>query len=97
MKLVKWTDKDGFNHLSLLRESDPDDLAPSGIMQSPPDLRGLDWAAIVRELHNLLVDRGLITWKDVQVSQNGINSALMTVLKNKIINLYKLQEVKKDG
>jgi hypothetical protein len=66
-------------------------------MQSPPDLRGLDWAAIVRELHNLLVDRGLITWKDVQVSQNGINSALMTVLKNKIINLYKLQEVKKDG
>jgi hypothetical protein len=97
LKLVKWIDKDGFNHLSLLRESDPDSLAPSGIVQSPPDLRGLDWVAIVRELHNLLVDRGLITWKDVQVSQNGVNTAIVAVLKNKIINLYKLQEVKKDG
>lgn len=95
--MVKWTDQEGFNHLSLLRESDPDDLAPSGVVQSPPDLRSLDWQAIVKELHNLLVERGLITWRDVQISQNGVNAVITTVLKKKIIDLYKLQEAKENG
>jgi hypothetical protein len=66
-------------------------------VQTPPDLRSLDWQTIVKELHNLLVERGLITWRDVQISQNGVNAVITTVLKKKIIDLYKLQEVKENG
>ena len=93
MRQVKWTDEAGYKHLSLVRDGDPDDKAPQGLWQDPPDLHGLDWEVIIREIHNLLVDRGLITWRDVQTSQNGVSAIIRTVLTRQIINLYKLQEV----
>lgn len=92
MRLVKWTDDAGYNHLSLVRDGDPNDEAQWGVVQDPPDLHQLDWDAIVKEMHNLLVDRGLITWQDVQMSGNGVSAMIQTVLKRKIISLYREAE-----
>lgn len=92
MRLVKWTDKNGYRRQSLLRDGDPDSEAQSGIPQDPPDLSQLDWAAIAKEMHNLFIDRGLITWNDVQASHNGVSAVIQTVLKRRIVELFKLQE-----
>lgn len=92
MKLVQWTDKDGFRRQSLIRNSDPDSAAPNGIPQDPPDLGQLDWPAITKEMHNLFIDRGLITWRDVQASHNGVSAVIQTVLKRRIVELFKQQE-----
>ena len=97
LKLVTWTDENGYRHQSLLRDTDPDTAAPSGIPQDPPDLHSLDWENIIREVHNLFVDRGLITWRDVQASHNGVSAVIQTVLKRKIVEMYKLQEVENDS
>jgi len=93
MRLVTWTDEDGYRHQSLLRDNDPDTDALYGIPQDPPDLHALDWEGIIREMHNLLLDRGLITWRDVQASHNGVTAVIQTVLKRKMVELYRSQEV----
>jgi len=111
MRSVTWTDTAGYTRRSLIRNSDPDDLAPEiGIPADPPDLDLLDWAAVTaqfpdldlvefkRKLHNRLVQTGLITWKDVQRSQNGLSSAVMfagrnrellAVIKRPLVALYR--------
>lgn len=89
MRLVDWTDKYGFKHKSLVLDTDPDYKAPEGVLQDPPDIRQLDWDEIARELHNALVDRGLLTWMDVQREQTGISGAVNAVLKNRIVRLYR--------
>lgn len=93
LKLVTWTDENGYKHQSLLRDNDPDTDAPNGILQDPPDLNALDWEGIKRDIHNLLLDRGLITWRDVQASHNGVTAVIQTVMKRRMAELYKLQEV----
>ena len=95
MKIVQWTDDLGYQHRSLLRDSDPDHLAPQGIPQDPPDLSHLDWGELKRALHNELVDRGLTTWADVQRSQDGVTAAVAKVLKRPIVGLYKLEANRK--
>ena len=96
MKVVKWTDKDGYKHLSLLRATDPDELATRGmgIPHDPPSLDSLDWETLKKKIHNALVDRRLSTWKEVQLSGNGIMSAL-SVLRREIVALYRSREEKK--
>jgi hypothetical protein len=89
MKNVVWTDGDGYKHVSRLRDRDPDHMAPEGIPLDPPDLSQLDWQEIQRELHNLLVDKELFTWKDVQRSQNGVSSSILSVMKRPIVALYR--------
>lgn len=89
MRLVDWTDREGRKHKSLVLDTDPDYKAPEGMLQDPPDTRQVDWDAVERELHNALIERGLITWLDVQREQNGITSAVVAVLKNRIVRLYR--------
>lgn len=89
MRLVKWTDKDGYKHLSYIKDDDPDEEAPNGIPADPPILGRLDWAVIEKELHNLLVDRGLINWQEVQRQQNALISTILGVLKRKIVAIYR--------
>lgn len=89
MKLVLWTDDKGRKHRSFLRDSDPDHLAPLGVPDDPPNLDRLDWDAIKIELHNALVERGLITWQDVQKSQSGISSSVLAVFRRPLIGLYR--------
>lgn len=115
MKLVTHTDPDGYYRRYFIRDSDFDIDAPNiGIPNDPPDLERLNWDTIAvqfpdldvpefkRNLHNRLSQFGLITWADVQRSQNGVTSAIMAVgrdrqildaVKRPLILLYKLVEV----
>lgn len=89
MRIVEWTDEKGFNHRSLVRDNDGDNMAPEGILQDPPDLSRIDWEEVQQELHNMLLSRGLVTWNDVQAAQNGVTSAIVSVLKRRVIHLYR--------
>lgn len=91
MKFISWTDEKGYRRRSLLRDTDPDHLAPQGIPADVPDLIHLDWDEIQRELHNALVDAELFTWADVQRAQNGVTSAVTRVFKKRLVTLYKLE------
>lgn len=92
MKLVKWIDDKGYKHLSWIMNGDLDNEAPNGIRADPPLLGRIDWSEVEKEIHNLLVDRGLINWQEVQKQQNGVSNTIITVLKRRIIALYRSQE-----
>jgi hypothetical protein len=93
VKLVTWTDDDGYRRRAYIRNGDREDRAPTlGVPADIPDLSTLDWQAIQRDLHNLLTDRGLVTWADVQMSQNGIHSAVRTIFVKPLTQLYRQQE-----
>lgn len=89
MRLVRYTDKQGWRHQAWVREEDPDSVAPEGLRLDPPDLHQLDWEEILQELHNHLVDSGLINWEDVQRQQNGVSGVVQHVLRNRIVGLYR--------
>jgi len=89
MKTVSWTDARGFERRSLLPEDEPDELVRLGVPQDPPDLAGLDWDVIQRELHNELVRRGLFTFDDVQRAQNGLTGAIRATLGKHLVALYR--------
>jgi len=92
MKLVEWTDENGYKHLSLLRNDDPDDMALYGIQKDPPDVSSFDWQVIKKELHNALVERRLVTWRDVQLNKDSITSAVLSILRRRLITLFKERE-----
>lgn len=85
MKKVFFT-RDGFNYASLIRDNDTDPTA--GIIQAPPDIRQLDWELIQRKLHNELLERGLLTLKDVQIRQNEFNKIVLSAVGKPLMNLY---------
>ena len=90
MKLVKWYDDDGFLRHVYARDGDSDELArETGVKHEPPDLSQIDWVGVERELHNLLIERGIITWADVQSQQDGLMNTVKTVMKRNIITLYR--------
>lgn len=93
MRQVVWTDDGDYLRVSLVRDDDPDEMAPHGIPKNPPDLEQLDWEGIKREINNKFVEEGLLTWRDVQQSPLGIGPILLGVLKTRIVDLYKLKEV----
>jgi hypothetical protein len=92
MRLVEWTDEQGYKHLSFLRDSDPDKVAPQGIPYDPPNLDQLDWESVKREIHNELVSRRLIKWDDVKVSQDGVTNVVRSVLTRRILMLYRAMD-----
>jgi hypothetical protein len=93
MKLVTWTDDNGYRRRAYIRNGDNEDHAPTlGVPADVPDLSNLDWESVQRDLHNLFTDRGYITWADVQLSQTGINTAVQSVLVRRIVQLYRQQE-----
>ena len=88
MKKIEYTDEEGFNHLSLIQNNMSLSDAQKGILLDPPDLTRLDWDEIVRDLHNLLVKRGLITIKDVNELQT-LNNTILKVIAPRISELYR--------
>lgn len=88
MKLVKWTDQDGFRRAALVKNDQTEADGPQGVAVSPPDLRGLDWEACCREINNSLVDNDLFTWQDIQLNQTGFVSALAT-FRRWVVSLYR--------
>jgi len=91
MKLVRWEDDRGYKHRSLVRDDDPDEMAPQGILQDPPNLDELDWEAIKRDLHNGLVNSGLISWRNVQEIR-GLRGAILSAMKRRLVQLYREAE-----
>lgn len=91
MKLVEWTDERGYKHLSLLRDNDPDEMAPAGISRDPPDIEQLDWNEIKKKLHNLLVELRLSDWRDAQRGKAGIQSAILGAVRRPLSELYKIK------
>lgn len=88
MKLMVYTDEGGYNRRVMVK--DGDESPEFGIPQDIPDLNGLDWDSIKRELHNELTSAGVITWQDVQKS-NNLMSIVNIIFKRRLINLYKLE------
>lgn len=93
MRLVKWQDRHGQWHASWLRDQDPDDLAHAGIPHDPPDLNKIDWEEVKQEIHNQFVIKGLFTWPDVIQQQTAVTNIVQSVVKRRLISLFKQQEV----
>lgn len=91
MRLVEWQDEGGYKHLSLVRDGDPDEMAPHGISRDPPDVGELDWQQVRKDLHNLLIDLRLSDWRDVQMSKDGITSAVLGALRRPLSRLYRMK------
>lgn len=66
MRLIEWSDRQGTKHLAWLRDGDLDeDAAKYGIPNDPPDLGPLGLPKKrTKELHNLLVERRLISYQN---------------------------------
>ena len=89
MKLVQYKEENGYLRQSYIKDSDPDEMAKSGIKHDPPDLSAINWEDVQRELHNELTKRGLITWGDVQRQQSTLAPAIALVLRRRLIALYR--------
>ena len=87
MRSVTWTDHNGYLRRSLIKDTDSDNMAEYGIPDGPPDVDGVDWETVKREINNLLVENGFNTWKDLQRSQIGLN-IVTSVLKRHLAQLY---------
>ena len=86
MKELTYTDANGFKHKSLVRDTDTD---PSiGLLKSPPNLDQLDWYVIKLTLHNLLLDRGIITLEDAQLKSNEFNQCVLAAVGKPLFKLF---------
>lgn len=81
MRLIQWTDEDGYRHRSLVRDEDSDDEANHGIPLDPPSLAEMTSIPeeVKRDLHNELVARGLFTWADVLAQQSGVTGVAKAI------------------
>jgi len=93
MRIVIKTDRFGYKRAYWVKNEDSDDVAEEGIPLNPPNLDFLEWEEVKRDLHNMLVDRGLFTWMDVQRAQNGVTSSVLAAMRKRVISLYRNREV----
>ena len=89
MRTVRWEDSRGKRHVSEVRDTDPDSMAPKGLMRDPPDVEFIDWEAVKRDLHNALLDQGLITYQDIVRQQVGVTSAVLGSVRKRVVALYR--------
>lgn len=96
MKRVIYRDSSGRVVACLLRDTDEEDHPEIGIPIEPPPIE-----RVIREsaqdVQDELVTRGILTYKDVVASQNGVSAAIRDVLLRKIIEAYKLKELEDNG
>jgi len=96
MRMVVVEDRFGYKRAYWVKNEDPDSAAEEGIPVSPPNLDNLDWELVKRDLHNMLVDRGLFTWMDVQRAQNGVTASILAAMRKRTIALYRNREVERN-
>jgi len=92
MKAVVY-EENGWLRQSLIHDSMSALEGHKGVPHNPPDITKLDWNEIMRELNNLLIERGLVEMNDL--NGQGINllrSAVQIVITKKIVLLYKSKE-----
>jgi hypothetical protein len=89
MKVIEWIDGDGWKRKSMVKDSMLPEQAHQGIPRDLPDLRQLDCETVLKELHNLLYDRGLFTIADLNKFPNGLRGAIDAVIYPKVLALYK--------
>lgn len=92
MRHVIFEDEKGYLHRSLIRDDDPDDMAPMGLIEDPPLLDELDWDEIKKQIHNGLVERGLFTRADVRKAQNGVTSVVTAAIRRNLILMFRIKE-----
>ena len=89
MKIIKY-DSDGWMMQSIIKNDMSEEDVNSGIPLNPPDIRSLDWEEIKRELNSLMVERGLITFDNLNGGGHQLLvSAVQSVITKKIVQLYK--------
>lgn len=91
MKIVDYVE-DGWSRRSILRDQDPDSLAPQGVPLGPPDLSRLNCQAILQEVHDLLMKRDLYSWQDVMAAQNAVTNAISIIVRRHVIALYRMED-----
>ena len=91
MRRVIVEGSDGWKRVYLVRDEDDDSKAESiGIRANVPDVEGLPWDEIKRELNNALIERGLLTWEDLQKAQSGLQSVIVSVLTRPLKLFFKV-------
>jgi len=94
MKLVEYTDEDGKQQISIVRDAGTDELS-AGIRIEPPPLDDiLDEAKV--ELHNELVKRKLFTYLEFQKRPDEFGAAVNKVVTQKIVARLRLVEKQKN-
>lgn len=88
MRYIVKKGKDGFSRRYLVPDNVGDDQAEKGIPSGPPDIREIDIEAVLKEINQRMVEQGLFTWKDINLSPVGL-SVICTVFKRHIAGLYK--------
>lgn len=88
MKKVIWMDKSGWKHVSWVRDNDPEEMYSKGIPDDPPNFDDI-FEEAKREFNNILIDMEILCYNDLERVQNGLTSAILSILKSKIINRFK--------
>lgn len=88
MKAIIYTDEDGHQLRSYVKNDDEAHMGECGVPAGPPDVRQIDTDELLREINRVLVSAELFTWDDVQRSRIGLTPAI-NVLKRTLVNLYR--------
>lgn len=94
MKRVIVTDANGWQKAYIVKDDAED--TRFGIPNSPPDLNELNWDEIKQELNNLLTQEGITTWQDIQNKPDLFQGIVLSVVRNRIVNLYKIKAMEVD-
>lgn len=86
MRLIETIDENGWKHKTYVKDNDPD--TAKGINADPPDINQIDWEGVKRDLHNSLIEQD-INGLSIRSSQSGLNSIIISVLKRRLVALYR--------
>ena len=89
MRLVEWTDENGYNHLAWLKDNEPDYKAPEGLSHDPPDVNRIHWEEIKKDVHNQMVKMRLTDWHKVMEHQNALTGIITGAVKRNLVYLFR--------
>lgn len=89
MKLVKWEDEKGWKRAALVTDDMPEEDWHMGMTREPPGLEGITWNDCLKQIHNQLVDLGIFSLEDVQRHQTAVGNVVCSVIRRRIIELFK--------
>lgn len=90
MRLIERANGDGYKHLYWIKDNDPD--TATGLLADPPSVEALDWEGIKKDIHNGLVERQLIQINQIQRSNSGLDSIILSAIKRRLLALYRSSE-----